>query len=397
MKKVNRIKIVVVLLFATFMILGLFNFADSKIYVQAQEKTVSVSPTPFDQKAALAKLNEQIKGKENEPAENVFKNIQTLKGVPAGRLLRIMEMGYARSLGVDCTHCHTPEKWETEDKSTKQIAREMVSMVNTLNGQTLKNIKNLNEKATINCTTCHRGEVKPALNLPTPTSSDTNTKTEKTFSEESKKLDEESSKQVPPKVLEAGKKGIEELIAAGIVKNALNVGDKMPKFTLTDANDKKVSNKDLLKKGHLVVTFYRGAWCPFCNLYLRSLQKRLPEFQKLGANLVAISVEPPDRSLNVSQQNQLDFTVLSDPQLVVSKKFGIVYEMPKVTNDAVLELGFDIAKYNGMEKAELPLSATYIINKKGKIVYAFLEPDYKKRAEPNQIIAELEKLKKGGK
>lgn len=210
--------------------------------------------------------------------------------------------------------------------------------------------------------------------------------------DELKKLDEQSSKQVPPKVLDAGKKGIEELIAAGIVKKALRVGDKIPEFSLADTNGKQVSSKDLLKKGHLVITFYRGAWCPFCNLYLRALQQSLPEFKKYGADLVAISVEPPDRSLNISQQNKLNFTLLSDPKLEVSRKFGIVYEMPKVTNDAILELGFDIAKYNGTEKTELPLSATYVVDKTGKIVYAFLDPDYKKRAEPSLLIDALKRL-----
>lgn len=121
----------------------------------------------FDQAAALAKLNEQIKGRENEPAEKVFKNIQMLKGVPSGRLLKIMEFGYARSLGVNCTHCHVADTWESEDKSQKQIARDMSALVARVNGELLKGIKNLkSETPTINCTTCHRGEVKPALNMP---------------------------------------------------------------------------------------------------------------------------------------------------------------------------------------------------------------------------------------
>jgi len=114
----------------------------------AAQTAVSPTPTPaatpeFNQAAALARLKEQIKGKEKEPAEKVFKNIQTMKTVPAGRLLAIMEFGYARSLGVNCTHCHTPEKWEAEDKNTKQIARQMSAMVGTINGELLKNIKNL--------------------------------------------------------------------------------------------------------------------------------------------------------------------------------------------------------------------------------------------------------------
>lgn len=218
------------------------------------------------------------------------------------------------------------------------------------------------------------------------------TKPEKTVAEELDALNAESGKRVPQKVLEAGKAGIEELIASGIIKNAKNVGDSMPKFTLLDGKGKNVKSSDLLKKGHLVITFYRGAWCPFCNLYLRSLQRNVPRFKDLGASLVAISVEPQDRTLSVAETNKLDFTVLSDPKLAVSRKFGIVYEMPKVTNDAVLELGFDIAKYNGMEKAELPLSATYVVSKKGKIVYAFLDPDYKHRAEHTDIINALTQL-----
>lgn len=130
-------------------------------------------PTPepgtFDQTAAIAKLREQIKGKEKESAETVFKNIQTpmFKGAPAARLLAVMEFGYSRSLGVNCTHCHVPDKWESEEKLQKQIARDMSAMVSTINGDLLSKIKNLKgTPPTINCTTCHRGEVKPALNLP---------------------------------------------------------------------------------------------------------------------------------------------------------------------------------------------------------------------------------------
>lgn len=137
----------------------------------------SATPTPvpaFDQAAALAKLKEQIKGKEKEPAGTVFKNIQSplLKERPAAQLLAVMEFGYARSLGVNCTHCHVPEKWESEDKPQKQIARDMSALVAKLNGEILKGIKNLSSPTpTVNCTTCHRGEIKPALNLPMPAKS----------------------------------------------------------------------------------------------------------------------------------------------------------------------------------------------------------------------------------
>jgi hypothetical protein len=112
----------------------------------------------------VAKL---IAGHEQEPAEAVFKNIQFFKGVPAGRLLKIMEMGYARSLGVGCTHCHVEGAWEKDDKPQKQIAREMAGMARSIGTEYLAKIKNLASKQpVVNCTTCHRGQIKPALDLP---------------------------------------------------------------------------------------------------------------------------------------------------------------------------------------------------------------------------------------
>jgi hypothetical protein len=122
---------------------------------------------PFDQAQALADLRKTIAGQETKPAGEVFKNIQMLKAMPAGRLLRVMELGYAKSLGVNCTHCHVAGEWEKEDKPTKQITRDMAAMVAVINTEQLKKIKNLKSPdPVINCTTCHRGQTKPALNLP---------------------------------------------------------------------------------------------------------------------------------------------------------------------------------------------------------------------------------------
>ncbi len=181
--------------------------------------------------------------------------------------------------------------------------------------------------------------------------------------------------------------------AADAAKNALNVGAKMPAFKLSDASGKAVASVDLLKQSNLVVVFYRGSWCPFCNLYLRNLQKNLAQIREAGGNLVAVSVENPDNSLTVAKKNTLDFTVLSDPNLTVARKFGIVYQLPKETDELYKSHGLDVAKHNAMEKAELPLSATFVVNRNGEIVYAFLEPDYKKRAEPQTIIEALLKIK----
>jgi len=160
----------IVMVFALVMILCLLILRPRTAHLA----TVAVpdgNPVPatqtFDQEAKLAELRKKIAGRENEPAEAVFKNIQFLKGVPAGRLLAVMRLGYSRSLGVNCTHCHVVDEWEKDDKPTKQTARDMALMVRTINNDLLKNIKNLkSESPVINCTTCHRGQTKPALDLP---------------------------------------------------------------------------------------------------------------------------------------------------------------------------------------------------------------------------------------
>jgi len=176
-------------------------------------------------------------------------------------------------------------------------------------------------------------------------------------------------------------------------KNALNVGAKMPAFLLKDSTGKTVSSKDLFQQGNLVLVFYRGSWFPFCNVYLHNLQKRLKDITAAGGKLAAISVEDPDASMAVAKKNEVVFTVLSDPKLETARKFGIVYQLPTQTDELYNSRGLDVAKRNEMEKPELPLAITYIINKKGKIVYAFLETDYKKRAEPDAIIENLKKIK----
>lgn len=160
----------IVLIFAAVSALGaVFVSSPAPIGSTASAQT-QTQPTPasFDQAAAIAALREQIKGREQEPAEKVFKNIQTpfIKSIPAGRMLAVMEIAYSRSLGVDCTHCHVPGKWEGEEKPQKQIARDMAAMMARINGELLKGVKNLRSpQPTINCTTCHRGELKPALNI----------------------------------------------------------------------------------------------------------------------------------------------------------------------------------------------------------------------------------------
>ena len=172
MKSVSRIPIVAGLATALVLLTAWLASARLTSNVRAGENQNAAAPTtqtekPFDQAQALADLRKAIAGQENKPAGEVFKNIQIFKTMPAARLLRVMELGYAKSLGVNCTHCHVAGQWEKEDKPTKQIARDMAAMAANINNEQLKKIKNLKSaEPMINCTTCHRGQIKPALNLP---------------------------------------------------------------------------------------------------------------------------------------------------------------------------------------------------------------------------------------
>jgi hypothetical protein len=135
----------------------------------ADDPSTSRPPKPpFDQAAALDALRAAIKGREEEKSSAVFKNVQVLGDVPAGRLLKIMEGGWSGSLGVSCDHCHIPGRWEADDVPGKDIARDMAKMTRTINAELLASIEGLKsnpEKPMINCTTCHRGQVRPATSM----------------------------------------------------------------------------------------------------------------------------------------------------------------------------------------------------------------------------------------
>ncbi|KAA3630863.1 MAG: AhpC/TSA family protein [Calditrichaeota bacterium] len=200
---------------------------------------------------------------------------------------------------------------------------------------------------------------------------------------------EESAKRAPQEFRDLTNQGFETLEKSNITKTALQIGEKMPSFSLPDENGNIVSSDELLKNGNLILVFYRGQWCPYCNIYLSEMEKYLPDFKKLNASLVAISAEPPDRSLEVAKMDSLTYPVLSDTGLVASKKFGIVFEVPATIQQAMGKFDFNFQEYYKSEKAELPLSATYVVNPQGQIIYAFLEIDYKLRAEPVDIIEVL--------
>ncbi|NRS94043.1 peroxiredoxin-like family protein [Frigoriflavimonas asaccharolytica] len=186
--------------------------------------------------------------------------------------------------------------------------------------------------------------------------------------------------------------GISSVANSGVLEKALNIGDKAPNFSLKNALDQSVGLYDELKNGPVVLTWYRGGWCPYCNITLHALQEILPEIKSENATLIALTPELPDNSLSTSEKNQLEFDVLSDVHNTIGKEFGVVYSLTEEVA-ASYNAGFDLNKFNGDTSNELPLAATYVIDTNGVIQYAFLDADYTVRAEPQAILAALKNLK----
>lgn len=186
--------------------------------------------------------------------------------------------------------------------------------------------------------------------------------------------------------------GIQKVAESGVMESALKVGAIAPDFALPDATGKSVRLSELLKEGPVVLTWYRGGWCPYCNIQLRAYQESLGQIRDAGGQLVALSPERPDNSLSTKEKNGLEFTVLSDVGSGVAREYGVSYRLP----DSLIEAfkgRLDLPASNGDDSWELPLGATYVIARDGTIAYAFLSADYRERAEPEAVVEALKKLR----
>jgi peroxiredoxin len=179
------------------------------------------------------------------------------------------------------------------------------------------------------------------------------------------------------------------LRASGIERTALQVGQRAPRVSLPNAKAEQVDLASLWQQGPLIVVFYRGAWCPYCNLELRAWQQLLPQVKAKGAQLIAISPQTPDNSLTTREKNELAFEVLSDSNLQAAEGFGIAFDMPQELIDLYSSVGHDLPKTNGNGRWALPVPATYVIDRNGVIQYANIDADYRNRAEPFDVLRKL--------
>ncbi|MCB0059470.1 MAG: AhpC/TSA family protein [Caldilineaceae bacterium] len=202
-------------------------------------------------------------------------------------------------------------------------------------------------------------------------------------------LEQERRAKRPAELQAVMDQATDDLAASGMAGGFLQVGDVAPDFVLPDALGNAVALADLRAQGPVALSFYRGAWCPYCNLEVQLLQQALPDIQALGATLVAISPQTPDNSLSLAEKHGLAFPVLSDAGNAVARRFGLVFTVPEALRAVYDKLGIDIPAHNGDGSFELPVPGTYVVGRDGTIAFAYANVDYTRRVAVGDILAAL--------
>jgi peroxiredoxin len=201
---------------------------------------------------------------------------------------------------------------------------------------------------------------------------------------------------LPKPALEIMDAATAELVNNAAVSHALQPGDIAPDFILPKVDGRSVRLYSELERGPVVLVFYRGGWCPFCNIHLRGFQKSLAEFKAAGAQVVAISPQLPDQSLTTQEKDELAFPVLSDVGLNTARAFRVAFELPKALLDLYADFDQPLESSNGVEGAkELPLPATFVIRADRTIAYAHVEADFTRRSEPLEVLNLVRELEIG--
>src|SRR5438552_9109383 len=195
------------------------------------------------------------------------------------------------------------------------------------------------------------------------------------------------AKYVPPEVQAIHSRAVAELQQQRTVESALAVGTKAPAFELNDHNGKLVSSTELLTKGRLIICFFRGRWCPFCVGQLEAMNLLVQEIQAAGASLIAISPQTVQQSFFMADQHKLQFPLLSDMGNDLARQFGVVYRVPEFQQAVYRRAFINLPLANGDESWELPIPATYLVERDGTVIYASSNPDYTERPEPGEILS----------
>lgn len=197
---------------------------------------------------------------------------------------------------------------------------------------------------------------------------------------------------VPAGVHGIMKRATDELIASGAANRVRRTG-QAPAFDLKGADGVSTSLAGLLAKGPAVLSFYRGVWCPYCNLDLKELELYAAQIRATGATLVTITPQTATNSRKAIADHTLSFPVLSDPGNAVADRFGLRYRMPDYLIEVYKQFGVDLPTINGDDSWTLPIPARFVVDRQGQIRYAEANPDYTQRPEPSELLPVLEGLK----
>src|SRR6266436_2799846 len=197
------------------------------------------------------------------------------------------------------------------------------------------------------------------------------------------------AKYVPPETQALHARAIGELKEQCVAARAVQIGSKAPAFELNDHDGKLISSADLLRRGRLVVCFFRGRWCPFCVGQLEAMNLILPQIEPAGASLLAISPQTVQQSFFMADQHKLHFPLLSDAGNKIARQFGLLYRVPDAQQAIYRRAFINLPFANGDDSWELPIPATFILDRDGTVLYASANEDYSARPEPLDIVARL--------
>lgn len=198
-------------------------------------------------------------------------------------------------------------------------------------------------------------------------------------------LQEQIASQLPATISQAFEASISSLKKQGLEEKSLQVGDKFPDFSLTNSKSESVTLTQQLSKGQVLIAFFRGSWCPYCNLELKALQDSISIFADNTCSLLAISPQAPQHNADLQQSHQLDFEILQDKDNALAKQLGISFSLSDELNSIYRSLGIDLAQFNENEAQELPLPAVYLLGKDQVIKYRYTDSNYMNRVNLEEL------------
>ena len=202
-------------------------------------------------------------------------------------------------------------------------------------------------------------------------------------------LNENLAKQLPKEVLELFGKSIQDLKVKNIEGRSIGTGEMFPDFNLPNTNDEVVELNKLLQNGKVVIAFFRGSWCPYCNLELKALQDNLKQITDKNVTLVAISPQTSNYSGEFKSNHNLDFELLTDKNNTLAKQLGIAFELQNYVIPIYSSMGIELSAYNSNDNNELPVPAIFVLDTNGRITYRFVDTNYMNRIDIQELINQL--------